>query len=92
MIDFKIKPDGGEEFDVKAGTRDILLWERTSRGKSFSKLMNDLNMGDLYSLAHMACKRQQLYTGSLAEFEEGCELVFEVEEPDPTQPAASTGG
>lgn len=93
MIDFKVEPDGGEPFELKAGTRDALVWERTSKGnKSFTDLLASMNMVDLYHLAHIAAKRQGLYAGSLKEFEESCELHFdeEVDDPDPTQPAAST--
>lgn len=93
MIEFKVEPEGGESYDLKAGTRDALVWERTSKGnRSFTDLMTSMNMVDLYHLAHIAAKRQGLFTGSLRDFEETCDLHFETEasEPDPTPPAAST--
>lgn len=90
MIDFTIKPDGGEPYEVKAGTRDVLLWEKTSKGRSFAHLMNDLRMQDMYKLAHIAAKRQGMFTGPLDDFESTCELSFEeAEEVNPTQREAS---
>lgn len=92
MLDFRVTPDGGEPYTVKAGSRDVLTWEKTGKGKSFSKLMEDLPMSDLYRMAHIASRRQGLFTGSLEEFENTCELGFEAEpdDVDPTQPAHST--
>lgn len=90
MIDFTVKPDGAEDFEVKAGTRDVLMWEKTSKGRSFSHLMNDLKMQDMYKLAHIAASRQGKYAGTLSDFESQCELKFEeTEEVNPTQREAS---
>ncbi|WP_188193445.1 hypothetical protein [Nonomuraea sp. SYSU D8015] len=93
MIDFTVTPDNGEPYDVKAGSRDVLVWEKTSKGRSFQSLMNDLRMEDMYKLAHFAAKRQGLFEGTLKEFEETCELsgFTETEEMDPTQSVPSTG-
>ena len=91
MIDFKVQRDGGDEFEVKATTRDVLLWEKAKPGKrAFSNFAGGASMVDMYSLAHTAARRQGLFDGSLQEFEESCELVFEDPEgeADPTQPAA----
>ncbi|OXM73088.1 MULTISPECIES: hypothetical protein [Amycolatopsis] len=89
MIDFKIAPDGGEKFEVKATTRDILNWERTTKGGSLKQLMENLHTADLYKVAHFAARRTQQFTGTLQEFEASCDLEFELEEtvkePDPTQ-------
>lgn len=44
---------------------------------------------DMYSLAWSACKHRGLFDGDLAAFEEQCELEpVEVDEEDPTNPAA----
>jgi hypothetical protein len=89
MFDFKITPDEDDPYEVTAGSRDVLVFEKTNRGTSISSLLTEQKMGDLYKLAHIASRRQGLFDGSLAEFEKTCELKFteETEEPDPTQPA-----
>lgn len=90
MIDFKVQPDGKDEYEVKATSRDIYLWEKTGRGRSFQRLTSDLHMEWMYEVAHIASRRQQLFTGSLDEFVNSCELHFEKEDtdedPDPTWP------
>lgn len=92
MIDFTIKPDNGEEFQVTAEARDVLVWERTTKYASVSKLSENTSMVDLYKLAHIASRRLGMFTGSLKDFEETCDLDFEHttddDEPDPTQTAA----
>lgn len=88
MFTFTVKPDGGKPFEVTAGTRDVLRWEKTTRGASLAQLKEGVTVGALYRIAHIAAVRQQLFTGTLAEFEDNCELEFEEEEePDPTRPA-----
>lgn len=90
MIEFTIAPDDGDPYEVTATARDVLLWEKTTKGRSFAALMDDVRMTDMYALAHAASRRQRLFTGTLAEFERDCELEFEeAEEPDPTQPDLS---
>ena len=94
MFTFKITPDGGDTFEVPAGTRDVLVWEKSGPNRSISGLLNNLKATDMYAIAHIAAKRQQLFTGSLHEFEQTCEIatdsMFEVE-PDPTQQDPSAG-
>ena len=96
MFTFTVTPDGGEAYTLTAGTRDVLAWEKVSRGKTINALMQDLAMADLYRIAHLAATRQQLFTGPLAEFEAACELELDGdadgEAVDPTRPAASPGG
>lgn len=88
MFAFKVTPDDGPEFEVTAGSRDVLVWEKTNKGKSFSGLADGLQMADLYKLAFIASKRQGLFEGVSKEFEESCEIVFaEDDVPDPTRPA-----
>jgi hypothetical protein len=88
MFTFTVKPDNGEPYEVTAGSRDVLVWERTSKGNSFGSLRDGLHMGDLYRIAHIASRRLGLFTADLKTFEETCELDFdEEEEPDPTRPA-----
>lgn len=96
MIEFTVQPDGGEKYEVTATSRDIVVWEkRTASGKggprSFAQLMSDLRMTDMYIIAHVASKRLGLFEGSQADFEQGVDLEFDIEEePDPTPPEAST--
>lgn len=88
MFTFTVKPDGGDPFEVTAGTRDVLKWERTTKGASLGQLKEGVTLGALYRIAHIAAVRQRLFAGTLVEFEETCELEFdEDDEPDPTRPA-----
>jgi hypothetical protein len=88
MITFTIAPDGDEKYELKATTRDILNWEKTTKGASLKKLMEELAMVDLYKVAHFAAKRTGQFTGSLQDFEATNDLEFELEEDaDPTQSA-----
>jgi hypothetical protein len=89
LINFTVRPDNADEYKVKAGARDVLVWEKTGRGKTFKGLMDQLAMVDLYRLAHIASRRLGLFNGDLKAFEETVEVIFEEEEaePDPTQPA-----
>ena len=90
MISFKLQPDGGDEFEVKAQMRDILNWEKTTKGASFGQLAEAaaLKLEHMYKIAYIAGKRLGLVEGGLADFEATHDLVFEMEEePDPTQSA-----
>jgi hypothetical protein len=88
VISFKLQPDGGDEFEVKAQTRDILNWEKTTKGASFGQLAEDMKLEHMYKIAYIAGKRLGLVEGGLADFEATHDLVFEMEEePDPTQSA-----
>lgn len=89
MFLFKLTPDGADTFEVRATTRDVLVWEKTAKGRSLTALMNDLRVADMYEIAYTACKRQALWDGNRAEFEEKVDLDFEEEQgaADPTPPA-----
>ena len=94
MIEFSIEPDGGDRYTVTADSRDVYVWEKTSRDKvSFQQLMETLQMTEMYRLAHIASRRQGMFSGTLDEFAAGCILHFdpEVEEADPTPPAPTAG-
>lgn len=88
MLNFKITINGGEPVAVKATSRDIVLWEKTTKGVSFSQLSEGLAMTHLYKIAHFACVREQVFTGTLSEFEAAADLELggEDDEPDPTRP------
>lgn len=92
MITFKLKPDSGDEFEVEATTRDVLMWEKTTKGASFGQFADEasLKLADLYKVAWLASKRQSLITADmpLKEFEDSHDLDFDMgEEPDPTRSA-----
>jgi hypothetical protein len=93
VITVKVVPDQGEPYRVTVLARDALVWEKTTRDNTFLHFMADMDMVNLYRLAHIASRRSQLFTGDLKAFEDTCDVVFETEEPepDPTQPGASTG-
>jgi hypothetical protein len=92
MLDFVIKPDGGEPFELTAGPRDILAWERATKG-TFAVLLSNRSFGAYYRIAHHAARRLGMFDGDLAEFERTCDVEFPEgkegadDEPDPTQPA-----
>jgi hypothetical protein len=96
LITLKVTPDGGDEYTVTATSRDVFVWEKANRNRTFGALMQDMAMVDLYKLAHIASRREGLYTGSLSEFTEQCEIAQGDEEddaePDPTRRARSTDG
>lgn len=93
MIDFTIRPDDGEPYELKATTRDVYMWEKAGANRSVSKLLGDVSMQAMYQLAHVAARRQQQFGGTLEEFVASNELDFSTAEaPDPTPSAPSTGG
>lgn len=59
MFKFKVMPDGGEAFEADAGMRDIRMWERTHKGRTFGQLTDRNNMSAtaLFELAFVASKR-----------------------------------
>lgn len=90
MHHFEVTPDGGDPYRVSTASRDVLQWERTTKGASLSDLLARPNMTDLYKLAWLASKREGHFGGTVKDFEDRCELELvdaEDEEPDPTQPA-----
>jgi len=82
MITMTVQPDDGDPFEVKAGTRDIYVWEKTNRGKTFAELMKNMAIVDLYEIAHIAARRQGLYQGTLRDLVETCEIETELDEED----------
>lgn len=96
MIKFKVKPETGEAFEVEATSRDVFVWERTNRTNHvFADLAERQSMTDMYHVAFVAAQRLGLFPGTLAEFQETCDLE-EMEgnaetAPGPTRPARSAG-
>ena len=87
MFDFTVRPDSGEPFAVVATSRDVVAWEKSSRGRTFADLQRP-QMADFYALAHLAAKRLGLTDLNRADFESSCDIDIEdMAEPDPTPPA-----
>jgi hypothetical protein len=82
MLTITVQPDDGDEFEVPVGTRDVYHWEKVSRGKTFKGLMENMPMVDLYELAHLAARRQGMFTGTLADFVATCEIATVGEEQE----------
>lgn len=78
MYTFIITPHGDEPaYEIEAGSSAIALWEDTGYQNSLKRLIDDTRMRDLYALAHVAAKQQQLPAGqlTLAEFRATTELM-----------------
>ena len=90
MIKFTIKPDDADEYHVEATSRDVLVWEKTSREhKTFQDLVRTQAMVDLYRIAHIASVRLGLFTGDLPTFEKTCELEQMEDEGEGVDPTRS---
>lgn len=91
MFTFTVKPDEGTEYKLVAGSRDVAIWERATKGRTLADLQRP-SMCDFYGIAHVAAKRQGLTDLTKAQFEESCDLDMGDEddeaEPDPTPPGA----
>lgn len=95
MFTFTVTPDGGAPYEVTATSRDVLHWERITKGKTALSLAENGSMADLYSVCHLAAQRRGLYSGSRDEFEQTNDIEPHDDEegdgePDPTPPAHST--
>lgn len=75
MFTFDVEPDGAEKFRVVATSRDIAMWERTTKGASMARLEADLHMTDLVAVAHRACLRRGVWTGDLEAFREQVDIT-----------------
>lgn len=96
MFTLTLTPDYGDPIEVEADSRDIFVWEKTNKGKSLGQLKSNLLMGDLYTIAHITCKRLTLDVPTkLDEFVQSYRLDFEEDDADgsddadPSRPAAS---
>lgn len=91
MFTFKLTDEAGESTEVQADSRDVLVWEKTSRSNErYVELLTELSMVKLYRLAHIAAKRQSVFSGKLADFETTYVLGIETEEVVPTDAGVST--
>jgi hypothetical protein len=76
MFIWRVTPDEGEPYIVKAGTRDVLAWEREpgNPGRSAQQLQDNFHVANAYWLAHRAAVRAGKFTGSRKEFEASVDL------------------
>lgn len=95
MITFDVEPEDGDRFEVKADSRDVVVWEKTSRSNErYIELLTDMRLTALYRLCHIAAKRQGLVDCKLAEFEKDYILHFKHlgGQPDVKEDADPTPG
>lgn len=92
MIEFILTHDDGTEHKVTAKPRDILFWERTTKGAKFSDFEHGVTLDALYSVAFIAAKRTEpeLFAGlSKADFEATYDVLpTGDDETDPTPEGA----
>lgn len=67
MFEFRVVPDEGEAFDLTAGMRDLVMWEKTHKGRGLAQVGDGLTASMIYEIAFSACRRQQLLPRELAE-------------------------
>ncbi|HEV7649386.1 MAG TPA: hypothetical protein VGP26_14630 [Actinophytocola sp.] len=85
MFTFKLTDEAGEETEVKADSRDVLVWEKTSKSNErYIDLLTEMSLVKFYRLAHIAAKRQGVVTGKLADFETDYVLELDHEDVLPT--------
>lgn len=88
MITFKVTPDAGEPYEITATSRDVYVWEKANRGKTFKAAAESGSIVDLTEICYQAARRQGRYTGTLVAFAQEHDIEgVEDEEVDPTQPA-----
>lgn len=86
LFTFTVLPDGEDEYEVEATSRDILNWEKTTPKASLGKFESDPQIADVYKIAHFAARRNGLFTGALKDFEETVDIEFEKEEESTSDP------
>lgn len=94
MFTFSVQQDGvAEPYEVTAKSRDVVVWEKTGRGRYLGQIQEKPSMTALAELAYIAARRAGRFTGTEAEFLAQCDVepVDDQEAADPTPPAPSTG-
>lgn len=80
MFSWRVIPDEGEPYIVRAGTRDVLAWEKDKPGRSAQQLTDNFHVQNAYWLAYRAAKRVGLFDGTRQEFEQSVDLETALEE------------
>lgn len=103
MVNMSVTLEDGSEHELVAGPRDLLTWERTSKGKKLGELLpisdngedmdlRRLSLVEMYRLAHITARREGIFSGDLDSFEQTAVVVLTGGgSPDPTQPGRSGG-
>lgn len=61
MFTFKLTDVEAEDpIEVTADSRDILMWEKTTKGAALGSLGETLRMSDLYRISYLAAKRSKV--------------------------------
>jgi hypothetical protein len=101
-VSLTVKIDGIEH-QITAEPRDLLVWEKTSRGKKLGELLpisedgehmdaRRLSLVEMYRLAWITARRLELFAGPIEQFEEEVTVVLRgAASPGPTRPAPSAG-
>lgn len=89
MIGFKLvlTDPAGEEHYITADSRDVLVWEKTSRtDETMADLIRAMSVSKYYRLAHISARRQDLpVPKDRAEFETSWQVdLGEAPEDDDT--------
>jgi hypothetical protein len=79
---FIIHTEGEEPYEVTADLRDIRLWERIGPRNTLRKFAENPSADDIFSLAHIAIKRQRLH--EVAPLAEWIEASLVKPKPRPT--------
>lgn len=86
MFTFMIKDDDGHELKFVSDSRDIAMWERTTKGATMGQLASndgaDMSFVALYKIAWFAARRQLLIPSdmTLPDFER--KYAIELEDDD----------
>lgn len=100
MIAYVLVGQDGDKLEFTATARDVFMWEKVYKGKSFGALKENLYMWDLYAIAHQAATRLALVDPGMKldpfvdaypdlDWREMAKQPIQLE--DPTQPAQSAG-
>lgn len=82
MFEFTIKPDGADEYQLTADSRDISMWERTTHKASVGQLVEDMKMSELEKIACFAARRSGKFDGEMDRFRAECAIEFHDDEDE----------
>jgi len=85
MFTFLITDDSQNTHELKATSRDIANWEKTSRGASMSQLKDAMRMTDLYKIAFFTAKRTGVFEGNEQSFMDTFDLEIEGDQEDESE-------
>lgn len=88
MIEVRIVPDEGDPYDLTVTSRDVMAWERTTKGMTFAKFQEQFSMTHLYNLAYRAAMRTRKFTGTLDDFESTVDIDLLEGDSDETDPTS----